>query len=155
MNRIDRIYIKTHTGESLNIPIYDKITVITGGSATGKTKMLEWLKACKVGCNTGEIVDATVDLNNIIVVTDQYVLAKLLSAYEEEKIVFIDRVSLWWTAQIADYVRNSRNLFVLIGHRNTSELTNQDAVLGMKHDGKHYECYQIYENGLFNPTDEI
>ncbi|MDD6223605.1 MAG: hypothetical protein PUB18_01215 [bacterium] len=45
MNR-KGIHIKTEETE-LYIPIYDKVTVITGNSATGKTKMMKFLYACK------------------------------------------------------------------------------------------------------------
>ena len=41
-----KIMIKTHYN-TIVIPIYDKISVITGDSATGKTKMLRLLNSIR------------------------------------------------------------------------------------------------------------
>lgn len=155
MNKSKSIYIRSKSGETLYIPLYDKVTVITGESATGKTKMLDWLKACKVAYTSNEIIESSVNLEDIIVVQDREMVDSLIQLNVECKIIFIDRVSLFHSLALAEFIQSSKNLFILLGHRNVTELTSQDAVLGLRHDGKHYNCYQIYENGLFSPTEII
>lgn len=154
---MDRIFIRTKEDETLDIPLYDKVTVLTGDSATGKTKMLGWLSACKSVSkeNPNEIVETSVNLEDITIITSEEMVKSLLKGEYYHKIIFIDRFMLWANTDLIEYIYNSENIYIILGHRNTSEITSQDAVLGLRHDGKNYTCYQIYENGLFNPKDII
>lgn len=154
---MDNLYIKTKDNNSLYIPIKDKISVITGNSASGKTKMINWLIACKkvIKYNPNEIIECSTNLDDIEILTNENDIKALLDNKYNNKIIFIDRLNLYITEQLLDYMRDSKNIYIVTGHRNISEITGQDAVLGMKHDGKNYICYLIYENGLMKPTELI
>lgn len=57
--------------------------------------------------------------------------------------------------ELLTFLYDSKNIFIIIGHRNVSELTSQDAVLAMKCDGNNYICEQIYKNGILNPIERV
>lgn len=147
------IIIKTKDGTTMELPIYDKITVITGDSATGKTKLIKWIQSCKnvYKDNPAEIIEHTMDLNDIIIIDSKESVDNLLTSDYSYKYIFIDRFNTLNTKELTNYVINSNNVFILIGHGNIEEYASQDAVLGIKHDGKHYGFYQIYKYGLFKP----
>ena len=148
------IYIKTEEAE-LYIPIYDKITVITGDSATGKTKMMGFLRACKNAMKNNIKIESTINLNDILLVSDEDTLNLLIKKGENGKIIFIDRFNSLFCEEVLKFMTNSKNIFIIMGHRNISELTSQDAVLNMKCDGTNYYCEQIYKNGILNPVERV
>lgn len=148
------IHIKTEE-TVLHIPIYDKITVITGDSATGKTKMMNFLKACKSAKKNNEKIEASINLEDILLVFDEDTIKLLIENKEEGKIIFIDRFNTMQSKELIEFVNESKNIFIIMGHRNVSELTSQDAVLNMKCDGNSYKCEQIYGNGILNPTERL
>ena len=154
MNR-NGIYIKTEETE-LHIPIYDKITVITGDSATGKTKMMHFLKACKSANKKNQAkVESSVNIDDIILITDEYTSKLMIDKQESGKIIFIDRFNNLLSEELKEFIYESKNIFVLLGHRNVSELTSQDAVLCMKCDGNNYKCEQIYKYGILKPIERV
>ncbi len=120
-------------------------------------KFFNFLRALKSVQKHGgkEILESTIDISTIELVNDESFAELILQQNIEEKIIFIDRMNVFLSPQLKSFIHNSNNLFILMGHRNISELTSQDAVLGLKHDGINYECYQIYKNGILNPTDKI
>lgn len=144
------ILIRTEYNE-LFIPIYDRITVITGDSANGKTKMMKFLDACKKAKNNNVKVTSNVDINDIILVYDECTLQLLLEKRESKKIIFIDRFNRLFSKELLHFMQESDNIFIILGHRNISELTSQDAVLYMICDGSNYRCEQVYKNGILNP----
>lgn len=148
------IYIKTE-GTELHIPIYDKITVITGDSATGKTKMMGFLKACKNARKNNVKIESSIDMDDILLVTDEDMLKMIIRTNEHEKIIFIDRFNNIYSQELLTFMNHSKNIFVIMGHRNISELTSQDAVLAMKCDGNNYSCEQIYKNGILHPIERL
>lgn len=148
------IYIKTE-GTELHIPIYDKITVITGDSATGKTKMMGFLKACKNARKNNTKIESSIDINDILLVSDEDMLKMIIEKNESEKIIFIDRFNNVYSEELLTFMNDSRNIFIIIGHRNISELTSQDAVLAMQCDGNNYYCEQIYKNGILHPIERV
>lgn len=148
------IKIETIIGESIDIPLYDKVTVITGNSSSGKTKMINWLKACKKVPK--EVKYSSIDLNNIIIISDEDDIEHIINSQTSGNYIFIDHYSfLENNVDLYNFIRKSKNIFIIMGHRNTSGLTSQDAVLMMEHDGKHYVCKQIYPNGIFKPIENI
>ncbi len=148
------IRIETNMGETMEIPIYDKVTVITGSSSSGKTKLINWLRACK---NVPlEVKDSSIKLEDIILITDNDSVTHILNEQPIGKYIFIDHYSFIENRiELYDFIKNSENIFIIMGHRNTSGLTSQDAVLVMRHDGKHYHCEQVYPDGMFKPIETI
>ena len=148
---MNNIEIETKIGETLRIPIFDRITVITGNSSTGKTKLIKWLKACKMVPN--DIVKTTIDLNKVVFITEQNDMDYVMNKGLEDYIVFIDHYSFFEdNNELRNFILYSKNIFIVIGHRNTSALTSQDAILYLDYDGMHYTCKQVYENGPLNPA---
>lgn len=148
------IFIKTEETE-LNIPIYDRITVITGDSATGKTKMMKFLDACKKAKKNQIKIEANVNIDDIILVDDEYTLQLMIEKNESKKIIFIDRFNTLFSDELLKFMSKSDNMFIIMGHRNVSELTSQDAVLNMICDGNNYRCEQVYKNGILNPIERV
>lgn len=148
------IHIKAIDTE-LYIPIYDKVTVITGDSATGKTKMLNFLKECKNASRNQIEVKSTINLEDIIIVDDNYFLDIIIEKQEKSKTIFIDRANLLINDNVLNFMNKSNNVFILIGHGNVSKLASQDAVLSLKHDGKKYVCTKMYPNGILKPLEKI
>lgn len=154
MNKNKGIYIKINDCE-ISIPIYDKITVITGDSATGKTKMINFIKACLNSVRNQAEIETSINLDDIIIIDDKYTMESVIKNDEKKKIIFIDRFNILVDKNILQFIQKSQNIFILIGHRNLSELTMQDAVLIMKHDGHSYRCSQLYEHGILNPAEKV
>lgn len=150
MNNTGEIYIKTENSE-LHIPIYDKITVITGNSSTGKTKMVSFLKACKSSKRNGANIESSIPLDDIVLISDEYTLNLMMAGNEKNKIIFIDRFNILATNELMQFMHTSNNLFIILGHRNITELTSQDAVLSMQCTGNSYICKQMYKNGIMHP----
>ena len=148
------IHIKTEESV-LHIPIYDKITVITGDSATGKTKMMNFLKACKRAKKNNTKIESSVNLDDILLVFDEDTIKLIIEKKEKDRIIFIDRFNTVYSEKLEKFMTESKNIFIIMGHRNTSELTSQDAVLNMKCNGNNYECEQIYKNGILNPIERL
>lgn len=139
----------------ISIPLYDKITVITGDSATGKTKMINLLDSIKKTYKNDTSIKANINLDSVVIVTDKYTLNLMEKTNETNKIVFIDRGNVVLDRDSIEFIHESNNIFIIMGHRNISGITSQDAILGLKHDGITYSCYQIYEYGIMNPKDIV
>lgn len=148
------IIIKTKAGDSLEIPIYDKVTVITGNSSSGKTKMIRWLQAClRV---PEEVTYSTVRLEDILVISENESLQFIMNNNTVNKYIFIDHYSFVANNKgLIEFITESNNKFIIIGHRNTSGLTSQDAVLRMRHDGRCFICEQIYSKGILKPIEQV
>ena len=106
------IYIKTEQTE-LHIPIYDKITVITGDSATGKTKMMRFLKACKNARKNNVKIESSIDMDDILLVTDEDMLKMIIRTNEHEKIIFIDRFNNVYSEELLTFMNDSKNIFII------------------------------------------
>lgn len=150
------IYIRTDC-YTIHIPIYDKVTVITGNSGSGKTLLVNTIDLlCKVfSMDQNKILESTINMNDIIVVRDKVGLELLLKENPSGKFIFIDRMNMLYCDELDKFMDESKNLFVVFGHGDISELTGQDAVLGLKSNGKDFECYRIYARGLLHPTESI
>ena len=150
------IYIRTRY-YTIHIPIYDKVTVITGDSATGKTKLLNVLLACKgvSETNQDEVLESTINISDIVVVRNKDDLTSVLSQNLQKKYIFIDKMNLLYCDELDKFMDESKNIFVVNGHWDIAELTGQDAVLGLKHNGTDFECYKVYARGLLHPTDVL
>ena len=71
------------------------------------------------------------------------------------KIIFIDRGNILLDDENIKFLHESNNIFIVMGHRNITGITSQDAILGLDHDGINFTCYQIYEKGILYPRDII
>ena len=149
-----KIIIKTHYN-TIVIPIYDKISVITGDSATGKTKMLRLLNSIKKSVDSGEKIESNIQLDDIVIINDKYTLDLTIKCDIKGKIIFIDRGNILLDDENIKFLHESNNIFIVMGHRNITGITSQDAILGLDHDGINFTCYQIYEKGILYPRDII
>lgn len=128
--------IKSKTGIEINIPINAKVTIITGDSATGKTKMIKQLNDL---LGTNEIIESTVNKEQIEVIKDLAEFKRLYSMNIDNKIIFIDKFDLTDFKVSIPFIEESNNLFVLCAHRSLPECGwEEDSILEMHHDGKIY-----------------
>ena len=116
---------------------------------------MRFLKAYKNARKNNTKIESTINLNDILLVSDENMINLIMDKKEHEKIIFIDRFNTLYSEKLVTFMNESKNIFIIIGHRNVSELTSQDAVLTMKCDGNNYYCEQIYKNGLLHPIERI
>lgn len=141
--------IKNSTGIEINIPINNKVTIITGDSATGKSKMLRDLDFMLQ--DTSLITSTTVNLNSIIICHNVRNALNLLSNNKSlnSKIIFIDDYDSIEPAdetKLISIIRESKNLFVLMAHKDVPKCGyNHRSILGFEHDGKKYNAIQLFE----------
>ena len=151
---MNNISIKTNNGESIEIPLYNRIMIITGNSASGKTKMLKMLNACKNVHQ--EVKESSINVDDIVIITDKHQLRSIIDNNVKGKYIFIDHYSFMENDKsIYNFIKTSNNIFVIMGHRNAKGLAIQDAILTLEHDGKNYTCKQVYEHGLFKPLVQV
>jgi predicted ABC-class ATPase len=134
-------HVKTKTGIKIDIPINAKVTIISGDSATGKTKMINTLSSL---LQTHEIIESSVDNDDIIVVKDMQSYKLLLHASYEYKVIFMDKFDLTNFKESIPFIENSKNWFVLCAHRQLPSCGwDKDSILEMHHNGKEYELTPI------------
>ena len=116
--------------------------------------MINWIKACKD--IPKEVKYSSIKLEDIIIINDIDYAKHIINDKPIGKYIFIDHYSFMENDDsIFNFIQNSKNIFIVMGHRNTSGLTSQDVILTLIHDGKNYRCEQIYYNGLLNPLEVI
>lgn len=148
---MSEIKLVTKSNATVLIPLYDRVSVITGDSASGKTKLFRFLKACQ-GAPT-EVTSATIDLNKMLFIDSQYDLDNFDFDHYEGYMVFIDHFSfLQDSRKLLKFIDESKNTFIIMGHGNVTRLTWQDPVLYLEHDGTNFICKQVFARGLFHPA---
>lgn len=138
-------YIKTKSGIEVTIPINNKVTILTGDSATGKTKMCKLLS--NILTDKAEVAEKTVDLDTIIVCLNEKEFINAISANPKGKIIFADRFDRVKGENIFDYIDESSNLYVLCAHCDIPQCGySLESLLGLKHDGKRYIAEKLFES---------
>lgn len=140
-------YVKAKSGVEITIPINNKVTIITGDSATGKTKMLNYLS--KLLQDKSEIIESKVKLDKVFVCMEAPNLFKVVDKGIENCLVFIDRFDRISddNKEIYDFITNSSNLFVLCVHKGIPQCGyNLKSILGLKHDGIRYEAKPLFKS---------
>ena len=142
-NNIINIEIKS--GVSIIIPINNKVNIITGDSATGKTKMVSYLDTILE--DTSEVTKKSVDLSNIIICKDEKSVKEYIKQDVKNKIFIIDRFdTMSDDREIIDFMDESSNIFIVCAHKSFEQCGySTDSMLGLKHDGMSYEAYKLFE----------
>lgn len=149
MKRI--FYIKTKRGIEIKIPINNKVTIITGDAATGKTKMIHCISDLLK--DKSEIIETTITPESVIVCKDTDDVKTLVNGEEKGKIIFIDRYdSIEDVKPLISFIRETSNLFVIIAHKDVPQCGyDYSSILDMHHDGIKYEAKRLFNT----PSDYI
>lgn len=144
-------YIKTKREIEIKIPINNKVTIITGDSATGKTKMIRYIS--DILKNKSEIIETTINLEAIVVCKDIEDIEALIQQKIKGKIIFIDRYdNIEDVNPIISFIRETGNLFVLLAHKDVPQCGyDYTSILNMYHNGTKYEAQRLYDS----PSDYL
>lgn len=144
-------YIKTKRGIEIKIPINNKVTIITGDSATGKTKMIRYIS--DILKDKSEITETTVILESVVVCKDIEDVKALVDQKEKGKIIFIDRYdSIENISPLISFIRETRNLFILLAHKDVPQCGyDYTSILNMYHNGRQYVAQRLFKT----PSDYI
>jgi hypothetical protein len=64
-----------------------------------------------------------------------------------DKIIIVDKFdTMSDDSEIIKFIRESSNLFIVAAHKEFKQCGySTDSMLGLKHDGKDYEAYKLFE----------
>lgn len=139
--------IESKAGESVEIPINNKVTILTGDSATGKTKLIRFIKLLL--SDSAEIKQTSIDnvCNKVIVCESKDDVLRLIDEKVCNKIIIIDRFDIMSSdKKIIEFMKESSNIFIVAAHKDFDQCGySTDSMLGLKHDGVHYKAYKLFE----------
>ena len=139
--------IESKAGESVEIPIYNKVTILTGDSATGKTKLIRFLKLLL--SDSAEIKRTSIDnvCDKVIVCESKEDVLSLIDKKVYNRIIIIDRFDIMSSEKkIIEFMKESSNIFIVAAHRDFDQCGySTDSMLGLKHDGINYTAYKLFE----------
>lgn len=143
--RNNEFYLKTKAGVEIRIPINNKVSIITGDSATGKTKMIRCLK--DVLKDKSEVTAVTINLDDVLVCMNAEEFYSVVKENITDKIIFIDRFDTVDINKIIDFLRESNNVFVICAHKEIPKCGYSiESMLGLFHDGKCYEAKRLFSS---------
>lgn len=141
------LVIESKAGESVEIPINNKVTILTGDSATGKTKLIKFIKLLM--SDSAEIRYASIDgiCDKVIVCESKDDVLKVIDRKVNNKIIIIDRFDLISSDKnIIKFIDESSNIFIVAAHKEFDQCGySTDSMLGLKHDGINYRAYKLFE----------
>lgn len=139
--------IKSKAGESVEIPLNNKVTILTGDSATGKTKLIRFIKLLL--SDETEIQYTSVDdiCNKVVVCESKKEVMEVIDNKTKNKIIIIDRFDIMSNdKEIIDFMDESSNIFIVAAHKAFKQCGySTDSMLGLKHDGINYVAYKLFE----------
>lgn len=97
-----------------SIPIYERIMLIVGDSATGKSYICKQIKASKANKKTINQVRTNIKLENTYVISTPLELQAIQSMEVKGSLIIIDRYSIIATPESNEFVNNSDNIFILM-----------------------------------------
>lgn len=145
MKMIDTtINIKAKSGVCIKIPVNNKVTILTGDSATGKTKMIKYMK--ELSKDTNEIEHTTVNIDSFVFCDDIQDMINNINANIKHKVIIIDRFdTMSNNKKIIEFMINSENYFIVSAHKEFTKCGySTDSMLGIRHDGINYEAYKLF-----------
>ena len=150
-----KIDIRTRSGATIFIPINNKVTILKGNSATGKTKLINYLDMLLI--DKLEIEYCNMNYNNIIICKNKLEVMNFIEnskrTHMKNKVIIIDRFdTMSADEEIIDFIAESQNVFIVCAHRPFDQCGyNTYSMLGLKHDGINYEAYQLFKR----PSDYL
>lgn len=133
----DTIEIET-TAFSVNLKLHALISVATGYSSTGKTFLIKMLEALQE-INKKRIIKSNIDINDIIVCSDQNAVDLLLSKKDviKEKTIFIDRYDYLHSNELKEFILSGNNRVVIMSHTFYNELKlNAESFIIIKYNNE-------------------
>lgn len=139
--------IESKAGVKVEIPINNKVTILTGDSATGKTKLIRFIKSLL--SDKSEIKYTTVQdiCDNVIICETIEDTLNLIDKNVENKIIIIDRFDIMSdNIRIIKFIDESSNLFIVAAHKEFKQCGySTDSMLGLEHNGENYKAYKLFE----------
>ena len=139
--------IESTAGEKVQIPINNKVTILTGDSATGKTKLMRFIKMLMYDKSEIKYASISEVYDKVEVCQSKDEVLSLISKGVVNKIIFIDRFDTMSNNEdIINYMDDSSNIFIVAAHKAFKQCGySTDSMLGLKHDGTNYEAYKLFE----------
>ena len=131
-------YLKSNTGSEITIPINAKVSVISDDSASGKTKMINYIDSL---LKSGNIAECNYDLDKIRVIKN----IKEWNQFVEEdpieyNVVFVDNFDLTDFRESVPFIESLKNYFILCAHRRLPKCGwCSESYLRLEHDGLNYK----------------
>jgi ABC-type molybdate transport system ATPase subunit len=110
--------IESKAGETLIIPLNNKVTILTGDSATGKTKLIRFIKLLLN--DKAEIKDTSIKdiYNKIIICESKKEMLDVIKREIADKIIIVDKFdTMSDDSEIIKFIRESSNLFIVAAHK--------------------------------------
>lgn len=116
----DQKYIYKSPSLALRVAMYTNIVIVTGDSGTGKTLAASDIKRAKELGKQNE-VKTNCDLSNTVVLLDEDDYAKF-RCDEHGKLIIMDKADKYVTAEIAEFIKSSDNLFIIVSRAHNKYL---------------------------------
>lgn len=133
------------------IPINNKVTIITGDSATGKTKMVKLLQSIKAIPSLAVKSSINIETLEIIDCADREELDLMMSMSNAENRIFImDKydalVNRNDIQKLVEFIQKTKSLFIIIAHNDVPKCGyNHASILYMEHDGYTFEAKRYFQ----------
>lgn len=141
------LVIESKAGESVEIPINNKVTILTGDSATGKTKLIRFIKLLL--SDKAEIQYTSIDDigSKVVVCESKKEVMEVIANRTTDKIIIIDRFDIMSDDdKIVNFIEESSNIFIVAAHKAFKQCGySTNSMLGLKHDGINYKAYKLFE----------
>jgi len=147
------IEIRSKLGVSITIPVHNKVSILTGDSATGKSKMINCL--AELLQDNSEIDYCSVgDPNKLLICKNKkdfecHIENIKLGKKEAlaKAIVIIDRFdTMSDDKDILEFIRDYNAIFIVCAHKSFEQCGySTNSMLGLKHDGNSYIAYKLFK----------
>lgn len=129
-------------GIEIHMPINAKISIISGNSATGKTKMMNDLADI---IENDFVKSCNIEPSRIKVLKDRQAFDFFMKENSvRESIIFIDNFELTNINRSAKFIEHSYNIFVISCKCRLPKIScSLDSALSLTHDGKIYDLEPI------------
>lgn len=142
-----KFVIESKALERVEIPLNNKVTILTGDSATGKTKLIKFLRLLL--SDESEIRYTSINdvCNKVIICESKKEVIDVINNRETNKIIVIDRFDLMSDDdKIINFIDDSSNIFIVAAHKAFKQCGySTDSMLGLEHDGINYTAYKLFE----------
>lgn len=115
-------FVVNYKSIKIDFPINNTVNVITGESASGKTKLMRDLQdTLRMFRVNNDFVECSVDINKVDVVDMEFIQSRSLKIDEIYKdggyILFIDNYDRFDSAELRKFVFRSRNIFFAVSRK--------------------------------------
>lgn len=145
MKMIDTVLkIEAKSGVCIIIPLNNKVSILTGDSATGKTKLINYIGDLLK--DTSEIKNSSINIKNIKVCHNEEDVIELMKRNIKNNIIIIDRFDTMSNEDnIMEFIRESSNYFIVAAHKEFKQCGySTDSMLGLNYNDLTYKAYKLF-----------